>query len=110
MPDKEIEALLACFIERLSPERIYLFGSYADDTYSEDSDIDFYIVVRNDVSDLAGETTEAYKAIRHIKQKPVDIIVGTAKWFESRKDGLTVENEVYRKGKLLYESGNKRVA
>ncbi len=71
-------------IESFSPERIYLFGSYTEVTYSKNSDFDFYIVVGNDVSDLAGETTKAYKAIRHVKQKPVDIIVGTEKWFESQ--------------------------
>ena len=109
MPNKEIEALTKCFVQSLSPVRIYLFGSYADNTYTEESDYDFYIVVEDNVSDLAGETVKAYKSIRHIKKKPVDILIGTCSRFDSRRDGMTVENEVYRKGILLYEARDKRV-
>lgn len=56
--------------------QIYLFGSYANDSYTDESDLDFYIVVQDSVSDLAAETTKAYRAIRRIKQRPVDIVVG----------------------------------
>lgn len=41
MPDKEIQKLKSLFIENLAPVRIYLFGSYADGTAREDSDLDF---------------------------------------------------------------------
>ena len=34
-------------VKVLNPERVYLFGSFADGSYSEGSDYDFYIVVNN---------------------------------------------------------------
>ena len=106
MPVKEIEELKDQFVNRLAPMRIYLFGSYANGTFTEDSDLDFYIVVNDEVKDLSALTTEAYRAIRRIKQRPVDIIVGTKSRFENRKVIPSVENEVFEKGVLLYGSGD----
>ena len=106
MPTYEIEELKDHFVEQLLPEQIYLFGSYANNTFTDESDLDFYIIVSDGVSDIAAETTKAYKAIRRVKKHPVDIIVGTKSRFESRKGIPSVENEVYRKGVLLYDSGN----
>jgi hypothetical protein len=44
-----------------------------------------------------------------VKKRPVDIIVGTKSRFESRKDIPSIENEVYKKWVLLYDSGNERM-
>ena len=110
MPINEIEELKNQFVKQLSPIRIYLFGSFANGTNSENSDFDFYIVVDDKVTDLVGMTASAYKAIRTIKQRPVDIIVGTSGRFNERKNMMSVENEVFEKGVLLYASGNETVA
>lgn len=106
MPMNEIEELNKQFIEQLSPIKVYLFGSYANGSYTKDSDFDFYIVVRDEVTDLVGVTSQAYRAIRNVKQRSVDIIVGTESRFEQRKAFPSVENEVYQKGVLLYGAGN----
>lgn len=110
MPMNEIEDLKNQFIKQLSPIRIYLFGSFAEGTNTEDSDFDFYIVVDDKITDLVGMTASAYKSIRTMKQRPVDIIVGTSSRFDERKDMMSIENEVVKKGVLLYESGNETVA
>lgn len=107
MPINEIEELKDKFVDQLTPISIYLFGSYAAGNYTEDSDLDFYIIVNDGVSDLAALTTKAYRAIRQVKKRPVDIIVGTKSRFEDRKVIPSVENEVYEKGVLLYGSGDK---
>lgn len=109
MPRSEIEELTKHFIEQLLPVQIYLFGSYADSTYTKESDFDFYIIVQDAVSDIPAETTKAYKSIRRVKRHPVDIIVGTVSRFEARKKVPSIENEVYRKGVLLYDAGSQRV-
>lgn len=103
MPTKEIEELKNHFVEQLLPVQIYLFGSYANETYTDESDFDFYIVVKDEISDIAAETTKAYKAVREIKSRPVDIIVGTRSRFDKRKDLPSIENEVFKKGVLLYD-------
>lgn len=37
----EIEKLRECFVEQLLPIQIYLFGSYANNTFTNQSDLDF---------------------------------------------------------------------
>lgn len=110
MPMQEIEELKKCFVEKIAPQQIYLFGSYADGSYDENSDFDFYIVVKDDITDIPEVTAEAYRAIRRVKTKPVDIVIGTRSRFDQRKTIPSVENEVFRKGVLLYGSGNETMA
>ena len=84
----------------------YLFGSFANGTYTKDSDFDFYIVVK-DGTNLWDVTAKARKAVRDIKTRPVDVIAGTSSRFkEYGQSGNTlfVEGEVFRKGLLLYEN------
>lgn len=109
MPINEIEELKERLVSQLMPLRIYLFGSFANGSYTEESDFDFYIIVSDAMKNLKDLTTEAYRSIRKIKKRPVDIIVGTESTFERKKNIPSVENEVENKGVLLYESRNKKV-
>ena len=102
MPTKEINELCIQFVSQLSPTKVYLFGSYADGTNHSQSDLDFYIIVKDDGRNLADLTSEAYRSIRQLKRRPVDIIVGTESRFEERRVMPTIENEVAQKGVLLY--------
>lgn len=102
MIDKEIEQIKDIFVDNLSPVRVYLFGSFANGTAREDSDYDFYVVVKDETKDLADLTAQAYKSIRPVKSRSVDIVIGTESRFESRKNRMTLENEVSNKGVLLY--------
>ena len=45
MPEREINQIKERFISELSPVKIYLFGSFADGSYTDESDFDFFIVV-----------------------------------------------------------------
>ena len=95
---EEIEELKEQFISQLKPLKIYLFGSFANATYAEESDFDFYIIVSNEVKELKDLTTQAYRSIRKIKKRSVDIIIGTESTFENKKNSPSVENEVMKKG------------
>lgn len=109
MPVNEIEELKEQFVNQLMPLKIYLFGSFANGTYTEESDFDFYIIVNDAMENLKDLTTKAYRSVRKIKKRPVDIIVGTESTFENKKNVPSVENEVVKKGVLLYESGDKKM-
>ena len=100
---QEIKALTERFVEHLSPKKVYLFGSFAKGNEHEDSDYDFYIVMPDGTPDLADAAAEAYRSVRLIKQRPIDILVGTDSYFEKRKLIPSMENEVYTTGVLLYE-------
>ena len=101
-----IKEITQCFVSQVNPLQVILFGSFANGTYTDDSDYDFYIVVDDAHADAYEQTVRAYKAIRHARTRPVDILVGTNGAFEQRRhEGPhTIENEVYRKGILLYDA------
>ncbi|MCC6094681.1 MAG: nucleotidyltransferase domain-containing protein [Eubacterium sp.] len=102
--NKEINELKDCLVKKLSPLKIYLFGSFAEGKQSNTSDYDFYIIVNDraghNVNDL---TTEAYKSVRRVKRRPVDIIVNTQSHFDERKDIPSIEYDVNHKGIIIYE-------
>ncbi len=102
MPEHEIEQIKEKFVSRLSPKKIYLFGSFADGSEKEDSDFDFYIVVKDGTENIVDLTAEAYRAIRDVRSRAVDIIINTESHFENRKLRIGIENEVMNKGVLLY--------
>ena len=91
MLNSEIVALKDRFVEQLSPLKVYLFGSFAYGTPDDDSREDWH-----------EETVKAYRAIQHARTRPVDILIGTESKFEKRKELPTIEQEVFRKGVLLY--------
>ena len=76
MINEEITAIKDKILESVMPKRIYLFGSYAKDNYNEESDYDFYVVVADDAGDQIELSQKAYKSLRGIRRRPVDIVVG----------------------------------
>ena len=102
MITEEIRELSDRFVSELSPLKVYLFGSFAEGRENENSDYDFYIVVSDSEKDMIEVTVKAYRAIRYMSSRPVDIIVNREGTFEDRKvDVSFLEYEVERRGILL---------
>ena len=80
---ENIQEMTSCFVRNLDPLKVILFGSFANGTYTDDSDYDYYIVV-DDGQDIGTTTNQAYRAVRHVKRRPVDIVVGTNTRFEKK--------------------------
>ncbi|MFN3929754.1 MAG: nucleotidyltransferase domain-containing protein [Thermoflexus sp.] len=87
----DIEELKREIIERLrplDPERVILFGSYATGNPTEESDIDLYVVTKDDFvpasyqekRDLVRKVSRAIFDLR--MQVPMDLIVHTRKMSE----------------------------
>ena len=81
MPENEINLIKEKLVNKLTPLKIYLFGSFADGTATEDSDFDFYIIVKDGSQNLADLTAEAYKSIRSVRSRAVDIVICTESRF-----------------------------
>ena len=101
-PENEIEQIKDRLVRQLSPMKIYLFGSFAEGTANDGSDVDIYIIVKDDAENLVDLTADAYKSIRSVRSRAVDIVIGTESGFEKRKNRAGIENEVMNKGVLLY--------
>ena len=124
MINEEINAIKDQIIGTVMPKRLYLFGSFANDTYNEDSDYDFYVVVPDDAGNQIEISQRAYKSLRVIRKRPVDIVVGlnlllkeeqrktpSKKWFCRRgfccmgnDEVLKVFIEEYHVGKAMRET------
>ena len=99
----QIDVLKNCIISSISPLKVYLFGSFANNTHTPESDIDFYVVVDDAAENPLILTQKAYKAIRGKKNRPVDIVVVRKSRFDERKVWkLSLEREISEKGVLLY--------
>ena len=93
------------FVTAVHPLQIILFGSFADGTYNDESDYDFYLVV-DDGASLHDTCSRAHRAASEVKERPVDIVVGHDSYFERKgrmENTLMVEGEVHKKGVLLYD-------
>ena len=87
----DIEKIQAEIVQRLlplNPQKIILFGSYADGTADEDSDIDLYVVTSDDRMPANWhEKNDIYltvsRMIRDLRRRvPFDLIVHTGQMHE----------------------------
>lgn len=85
-----------------APEKIILFGSYSDGTYTEDSDIDLLIIKKTKKHPI-WRRVEARQASR--SKVPMDILVYTpAELKKLQKEKSFFIMEILEKGKVLYEN------
>jgi uncharacterized protein len=95
--DEIVERLLP-----LRPQKIILFGSYAAGTATEESDIDLFLVKRDDTD--KEYNLAARKNIRDLIFKyhvGFDILSGSQAFLDDRND-FFYATEIKKNGKLLY--------
>ena len=102
MINSEINAIKEKLVLSIMPKQIYLFGSCAKDTYTEDRDYDFYLVVPDNTGDKIELSQKAYKSLRGVRKRSVDIVVGYESSFKTRCNEETLEKIVRSEGVLLY--------
>ena len=96
----EISQIIA---DTVPVEAIYLFGSYAYGTANKDSDIDLYVVFKDEMEIRELEAIDAIRmAIYPVKKPPVDILGLKQSRFHIRKMYATLERKIVREGIKLY--------
>ena len=100
---RELDIIKDGILQTVPAEAIYLFGSYAYGTPSEDSDLDIYVVVPDNVQthplDIGAEIRMGLYKKRTMS---MDLLVGKSSVFNRRKQSLTLESTIARQGVLLY--------
>lgn len=99
---EDIQGVVRQIVERFHPEKIILFGSYAQGVPTEDSDVDLYVIMN-----VAGNTLRASANISaSIDQPfPLDILVfEPARLQAALACGGVFVTEVVDKGVVLYEA------
>jgi len=99
----ELDKLAEIIVNAVPVEQIFLFGSYAYGNPHVGSDLDLYVVLKDDtpLRDIdAG--VEIMTAILRKKSMPVDIVAKKKKDFLNRLDDITLERKVVRDGVRIY--------
>lgn len=104
---QQINEIVRILVSECKPERIVLFGSYANGTANEDSDLDLAIVKKTDLP-AHKRPIEFQKALRAGGQRwffPMDILVYTPEEMEQWKNTqYSLIHEITTTGRTLYES------
>jgi predicted nucleotidyltransferase len=101
----QIPEITRRIIETSHPDKIILFGSYARDNVSADSDLDLLVIVPG-IKYLRRESVRVRRALRGLLA-PVDIIIATPEQIKrlGNTKGLVYQSAL-REGKVLYERTN----
>ncbi|GBR76692.1 DNA polymerase beta domain-containing protein [Candidatus Termititenax persephonae] len=100
---EQIETIKKIIVATVPVERIYLFGSYAYGTPRPDSDLDFYVIMKDDAPYRNIEAMRRIgKALWDYDSKSTDILVTKKSKFQYRLSAPTLEREVFAKGRVIY--------
>lgn len=101
---EKVEAAVGKIIEVARPRRIILFGSYVRNAQGRNSDVDFLVVVGDDVENPRRESVRIREALGEILM-PMDILViPDSKWQEMKEIPGLIYREALKTGKIVYES------
>jgi predicted nucleotidyltransferase len=99
----QITTVKDAILATVPAERIYLFGSYAYGVPTADSDLDFYVVLKDDATNPLLVLEEIYgKIADYPHQKSIDVLAQYRSKFDARSRLLTLERKVASEGVLLY--------
>ncbi len=100
----ELDTLTKIIVDTVPVEQVYLFGSYAYGTPHKDSDLDLYVVLKNEAPMRELEAYDIIRLATYTKQtKPIDLMVHKKDKFLDRSTGIaTIEKIVTNQGVKLY--------
>lgn len=99
----ELDTLKEIIARTVPVDQIWLFGSYAYGTPQNDSDLDLYVVLKDDVEIRELDAVvKILGAIGRIKSKPVDIMINKKSKYLRLITGPTKERKIAREGIKIY--------
>jgi predicted nucleotidyltransferase len=100
---RELDVITKVIVDTVPVETIYLFGSYAYGIPHTDSDLDLYVVFRDDLPIRELDAIFAiHNAVAPFKNMPLDVIGLKLNQFLDRKIYATLERKIAREGVKLY--------
>ncbi len=102
---QDIDAMVHTIVQEAQPVRIILFGSYAANKATEDSDIDLCIIEKDAFHPQRSRRKEAAKLYKALAAYPIPkdlLIFSEAELHQEANQHLL--KPIQEKGKVLYES------
>ena len=108
-----IQTLTSAIVEKINPEKVILFGSYAYGNPTIKSDIDLLVILKDSPLSRTERTGQLYILLKELSEYPKDLVVYTLdevkKWENVRqafitsviKNGITLNQRLNRFGKVL---------
>jgi predicted nucleotidyltransferase len=104
-----LQTLLNRLVERIQPEKVVLFGSYANDTATPQSDIDLLVILESDLR--RDQRQEAISRALRPRRVPVDILAYTPAEVERCLETPTsFVCHILATGKVIYDRHSRRLA
>ncbi len=98
-----LEDIKKRLVKAYDPIAIYLFGSYAWGTPTQESDLDLLIVVDKSDEKSFRRPIKGYDALQGLEYIPKDLIIQTKDEFEQRsEEKTTLEYKIKKSGELIY--------
>jgi predicted nucleotidyltransferase len=106
IPMRVIHRYARAIAEEFHPDKIILFGSFANGTPNENSDVDLLVVMPTH-----NQHDQAVRILWRLAAPfPLDLIVRTPKEMKWRlAEGESFTTAIMSQGKILYEKGDARV-
>ena len=102
--EQDIESIRNSILKFVPARLIYLFGSYAYGSPTEDSDIDIFVVTPDGTTkDNIELCAEIVGDLGRKKIFFIDLSFDTESSFNARRMYRKFEKTIYQKGKILYE-------
>lgn len=99
----ELEPVCRVITETVKAEAIYLFGSRAYGTPTDDSDYDLCVIIPENSMRPADAVKAIRRALFSAQSVPLDVIVYRSNAFHQRAEHASLERKIAREGVLLYE-------
>ena len=98
----QINEIIKRIVNSFKPQKIIIFGSYANGTPTGESDLDL-LIIKDSVLPSRLQNRKV-RSILSDMRVPVDVIVKTSKEFETYKDIIgTIIYPANKFGKVIYE-------
>lgn len=99
----ELDTLKEIIASTVPVEQIWLFGSCAYGAPHNDSDIDLYVVLKDELETREFDAeVKILNAIGKVKTKPIDIITNKKSKYLKLIEGPTMERKIAREGIKIY--------
>jgi predicted nucleotidyltransferase len=100
---EKINIIREIILKNVPAKYIYLFGSYAYGEPTDKSDIDIYIVIPDNASNISEIYGKIMVDLSIKKIFFVDLLLNRESVFNKRKNKNILEKTICQKGKILYE-------
>lgn len=101
--ESTLQAATARLTAALAPEQVWLFGSHAWGQPTEDSDLDFFVIVPESEEPYSRRMDRAYLCLADL-DPATDVVLATRKDFDRFRDvRASLSYKIAREGRLLYD-------